>query len=175
MTVYKKHTTPNGESGICTAKVKCPYGGESNHFYYDTSIRQKVLNPDHPMQKVIDRVPSEELLDKAPELLPPESEFTSEYNNYHQALAKRTDDYNAQKEAIIKSYPVKHQSAVRLITGMHEGAGMIASFEIFDPEEEDFTVKSEASEDEKLTFAQSYLNKFKAENKLRAIISASNV
>jgi hypothetical protein len=175
MTVYKKHMTPNGESGICNAKVKCPYGGESNHFYYDSSIRQKVLSPDSPMQKVIDRVPSEELLDKAPELLAPGSDLSSEYNNYHTALAMRTDAYNEQKEAIIKSYPIKHQSAVRQLTGMHEGAGMIASFEIFDPEEEDFTVKSDATEDEKLKFAQAYLNKFKAETKLRAILSASNL
>lgn len=175
MTIHKKHITPKGETGICAAKVKCPYGGESNHFYYDTSIKQPVLNPTHPTQKKIDNVPSDALLDKAPELVPPDSKFSSEYNNYHTSLAMRTDAYNEQKESIINSYPVKHQSAVRLLTGMHEGAGMIASFDIFDPEEEDYTVKSTASEDEKLQFAQAYLNKFKAENKLRAIISASNV
>jgi hypothetical protein len=175
MTVYKKHITPEGDTGICTAQVKCRYGEESNHFYYDTTIKQPVLNPDHPMQKAIDRVPSEELLDKAQELVPAGSEFSSEYNNYHTSLALRTDAYNEQKEAIINSYPVKHQSAVRLITGMHEGAGMIASVDIFDPEEEDYTVKSDATDEAKLKFAQAYMNKFKAENKLRAIISASNV
>ena len=175
MTVYKKHITPEGTTGVCTAEVRCRYGSEANHFYYDSSIKNNVLSPDSPMQKVIDRVPSEELLDKAPELMAPNSDLSSEYENYHFALAKRTDAYNEKKESIINSYPIKHQSAVRQLTGMHEGAGMIASFELFDPEEEDYTVKSDATEDEKLEFAQAYINKFKAENKLRAIISASNV
>lgn len=175
MTVYKKHMTPDGESRICTAQVKCPYGGESNHFYYDSSIKQEVLNPEHPMQKRIDKVPSDELLEKAPDLIAAGKEPTPEFTKAYTAYTRRTEEYSAQREDIIKSYPMKHQSAVRQLTGMHEGAGMIASFDIFDPEEEDYTVKSDATEDEKLKFAKAYLDKFKAENKVRAFISASHV
>ena len=175
MTVYKKHTTPDGNSGVCTAQVKCPYGGEANHFYYDTSIKQEVLNPDHPTQKAIDKVPSSELLDKAGELVRPDSKVSTEYELLHTALAMRTDKYNEQKEAIIKSYPIKHQDAVRQITGLHEGAGIIAAVDIFDPEEDDYTAKSEATDEEKLAFAESYIRMHRADEKLRAIISASHV
>lgn len=175
MTVYKKHTTPNGESGVCTAQVKCPYGGESNHFYYDSSIKQEVLNPAHPIQKRIDNVSSEELLEKAPDLYAEGKELSPEYQKAYTAFIRRVEEYTSQRENIIKSYPVKHQSAVRQITAMHEGAGMIASVDIFDPNEEDYTVKSEATEDEKIKFAKSYLDKFKAEEKVRAYISASHV
>lgn len=175
MTVYKKHMTPSGTSGVCNAKVKCPYGGESNHFYYDSSIQQEVLSPTHSMQKRIDNVPSDEFLDKAPDLIAEGKEPSPEFQTAYTAYTRRTEEYSAQREEIIKSYPVKHQSAVRQLTGMHEGAGMIASFDIFDPEEEDYTVKSDASDEEKLKFAQTYLNKFKAENKVRALISASHV
>lgn len=175
MTVYKKHINPDGESGVCSAEVKCRYGSEANHFYYDSSIKQEVLNPDHPTQKRINNVPSDEMLDKAPDLLNPAKEPSAEFQRAYTTFTRRTEEYYAQREQIIKSYPVKHQSAVRQITGMHEGAGMIASFDIFDPDEEDYTVKSEATEDEKLKFAKAYLEKFKAEEKVRAHISASHV
>lgn len=175
MTVYKKHTTPNGESGVCSAKVKCPYGGEANHFYYDSSIKQEVLNPTHPIQKRLNNVPSEDLLDKAPDLYAEGKEPSAEYQKAYTNFTRRVEEYTAQREQIIKSYPVRHQSAVRQLTAMHEGAGMIASFDIFDPEEEDYTVKSDATEDEKMKFAKAYLDKFKAEEKVRAYISASYV
>lgn len=174
MTVSKKHISPDGTSGDCTAKVQCRYGSETPHFYYESSIQQEVLNPDHPMQKRIDNVPSDEFLEKAPDLLNPAKEPSAEFQKAYTNLTRRTEEYYSQREEIIKSYPMKHQSAVRQLTGMHEGAGMIASFEIFDPEEEDYTVKSDATDDEKLKFAQTYLNKFKAENKVRAYISASH-
>ena len=174
MTVYKKHMTPDGESRICTAKVKCPYGGESQHFYYDSSIGEPVLNPSSPMQKAINRIPSADLLERGGDYLPPEADRTL-YNHHHDVLAKRTEEYNAQKEAIIKSYPVKHQRAARLLTTMHEGAGLIAGFDIFDPEEEDGVAKTTATEDQKVKFAQTYMGKFRAEGKLRAAISAANV
>lgn len=175
MTVYKKHITPDGEVGVCSAQVKCRYGSEANHFYFDSSIKQKVLDPSHPMQKRIDHVPSDEFLDKAPDLYAEGKEPSPEFQKAYTDYTRRTEEYYAQREQIIKSYPVKHQSAVRQLTGMHEGAGMIASFDIFDPNEEDYTVKSEATEDEKLKFAKAYLDKFKSEAKVRAYISASHV
>lgn len=175
MTVYKKHITPDGEVGVCSAQVKCRYGSEANHFYFDSSIKQKVLDPSHPMQKRIDHVPSDEFLDKAPDLYAEDKEPSPEFQKAYTDYTRRTEEYYSQREQIIKSYPVKHQSAVRQLTGMHEGAGMIASFDIFDPNEEDYTVKSEATEDEKLKFAKAYLDKFKAEAKVRAYISASHV
>lgn len=175
MTVYKKHINPDGESGVCSAEVKCRYGSEANHFYYDSSIKQEVLNPEHPMQKRIDNVSSDEFLDKAPDLYSESKEPSPEYQKAYATFTRRVEEYVSQREQIIKSYPVKHQSAVRQITGMHEGAGMIASFDIFDPDEEDYTVKSEATEDEKLKFAKAYLDKSKAEEKVRAYISASHV
>lgn len=175
MTVYKKHTTPEGDSGVCTAKVKCRYGGETNHFYYDSSIKQEVLNPADPKQKEIDNVPSAELLDKASDLLPAGTEASEEFKAQHAVTAKLTEAYEKDKEKIISSYPMKHRDSVRMLTGIHEGAGMIASFDIFDPEEDDYTAKSDASDDEKRNFAQSYLKKFKAESRLRSFISASHI
>jgi hypothetical protein len=174
MTVYKKHTRPNGESGVCSADVKCRYGKEARHFFYDSSIKQEVLDPSHPIQRRLDNVSSDELLEKAPDLYAEGKEPSPEYQEAYTAFTRRVEEYYAQREQIIKSYPVKHQSAVRQLTGMHEGAGMIASFDIFDPDEEDFTVKSEATDDEKMKFAKTYLEKFKAEAKVRAYISASH-
>lgn len=175
MTVYKKHITPEGEARICTAENKCRYGSETPHIYYDNDIKQEVLSPEHPMQVRINSIPSDELLEKAPDLFAAGKEPSPEFRQAYVAMTRRTEEYYAKREAIIKSYPIKHQSAVRIMTGMHEGAGMIASFDIFDPDEEDYTVKSDATDAEKRQFAKSYLDKFKAENKVRALISASHV
>lgn len=176
MTVYKKHMTPDGNSGFCSASVRaCPYGGDNKHFYYDSSIKQEVLNPADPMQQRIENLSSEELISKADELYSPTQEFSTEYKLQYKKVEKLTSEYEKQKEAIVTSYPIKHQSAVRQLTGLHEGAGMVASFDLFDPEEDDYTAKSDATDDEKLKFAKSYLDKFKAEGKLRALISASHV
>lgn len=177
MTVLKKHVTPEGQARDCSAEVRCRYGASAPHFYYDTTIKQEVLNPAHPTQKVIDNVPAEEILEKADSLLPSDVTPTrqQEYDEARYVLLKRTETFNKKREHIINSYSEKHRDTLRALTNSPEGAGSIATFEIFDPEENDGAAKSIATDDEKYAFAKAYLDKNKAEGKLRALISAAHV
>lgn len=173
MTVYKKHITPEGPRE-CSAQVRCRYGESAPHFYYDSTIKQEVLNPAHPAQREIDRVADKDMLAKADSLLPAGAEQTAEYKKAHATLAKKTEVFNAQREKIINSYSQKHRDTIRTLTNSPEGAGSLATFEIFDPEEEDGAAKSIATDDEKYAFAKAFLDKTKADGKLRALISAAH-
>lgn len=175
MTVQKKHISTDGVARKCEATTRpCQYG-DSPHFYHDSSINKEVLPPEHSTQQKINSVSSEDLLKEAPNLIPAGKEPSPEYAKYHALTEKATANWEKQREYIIKSYPVKTQDAVRSLARLPEGAGAIASFELFDPEEEDGVAKSSATEEEKMQFAKVYLDKVQAEQKLRASISAMHV
>lgn len=175
MTIIKRHINDEGQANPCEALVKCRFGSSAEHHYFDTSIQREVLSPAHPLQNIISSISTEDLADQAPLLASKGAGYTPEFKKAHTDFEKKTQDYSKRLEDIISSYPIKHRSSVRMLTELPMGAGAIAGFEIFDADEEDQIVKSSASDETKMKFAKSFLDATKAENKLRALISASHV
>lgn len=174
MTTIKRHINEEGEAKPCEAQVKCRFGSNAEHHYFDTTIQREVLAPAHPLQALIDNVSSEDLAEQAPLLASKGAGHTQEFKKAHKDFEKKSEKYSNELEEIVSSYPLKHRSSVRMLAELPMGAGAIAGFEIFDPEEEDKMVKSSASDEMKMKFAKSFLDVSKAENKLRALISASH-
>lgn len=175
MTVYKKHTRPDKTVGVCNAKVQCPFGSEQEHFYYDTSVNKKVLSPNSVEQKKLDTLSSTFILENATEVFNGDAKIDTAFNGYYENAQKTSSAFDECAEKMIQSYPIKHQSAVSQLLSFPEGAASIASFDIFDPDEEDWAAKSTATDEEKSKLALTYLNKTKAEDTLRAYISSSYV
>lgn len=176
MTRVKKHISPDNQSRECSATTApCRYEGSTEHFYYDTTIQRKVLAPNHPMQKRIDLMNSQELAENAHELVSESAASTDEFKSAHADYQKSLQDLETQREKIIASYDDKFQFSVRLLAESSEGPAALAVVDIFDPEAEDGVAKSTASEEEKMRLAKAAIMKTKAEDKLRALISASHV
>jgi hypothetical protein len=172
MTVYKKHTRPDNTSGVCEATIEdCPFGSNgANHFYYDSTIKKEVLNPDSSTQKNLDRLSVEELHTNSTGIVGEEASndnYQSAYADYVAADA----DYNERKAKVIASYPEVKQDFVKQLIDTPMGPSLIGSMEIYDAPTRK-TIKSSASEDERVKFATSWLKRSKAENKFRATVSS---
>lgn len=171
MTVYKKHTKPDGSDGDCSAKVKCRYGAsDAEHTYYDSSIGKNVLNPESATQKNLNKLTADELHTSREQLVGAESD-SDEYKAVHEKFEAASAAFEKKKEEIVSSYPEPKQDFVKQLLETENGPSLVASFEIFDAPTQS-SLESTSTDEERVAMATSYMGKVKAEEKYRSLVSS---
>lgn len=172
MTIYKKHTKPDGTDGTCSAEVKCRYGNtDAEHSYYDSSIGKNVLNPESTTQKNLNKLTAAELHESREQLAGTAASDSEEYKTAYAKYKSAADAFEQKKEKIISSYPEPKQDFVKQLINTENGPSLIASFEIYDAPTQS-SLESTSTDEERVAMATSYMGKVKAEEKYRSLVSS---